>query len=58
MQTARANKSWWALIGVVLGAGWAVYGILGGGKVFLAVMVAASMILGAGGAVFLRQSSD
>lgn len=58
MATAPANKSWWAMIGIVLGAGWAAYGILGGGKVFLAVMVAASMILGAGGAVLLKGSSD
>jgi hypothetical protein len=53
----QTNKTWWALISIVLGAGWAAYGILGGGTVFLAVMVAASMILGAGGAVLGRQSS-
>lgn len=55
MQTPQAQKSWWALVGVVLAAGWAVYGILDGGKVFLAVMVAASMILGAGTAILRKK---
>jgi hypothetical protein len=56
METAQRQKSWWAFIAIVLGAGWAAYGILDGGKVFLAVMVAASMILGGGMAVLSRRS--
>jgi len=51
-------KTWWGFIGVVLGAGWAAYGILGGGKVFLAVMVVASSVLGGGMAMLSRQSRE
>ena len=58
MQGQKTQKTWWAFIGIVLGAGWAAYGILGGGKVFLAVMVAASMILGSGMAVLSRQPRE
>ena len=39
------------LIGIILAAGWAAYGPLGGGTVFLAVMVVASMLLAGGAAV-------
>ena len=55
METAQKKKTWWAFISIVLAAGWAAYGILDGGKVFLAVMVVASMILGGGMAVLGRQ---
>ena len=57
METREPQKSWWALTAIVLGAGWAAYGILDGGKVFLAVMVAATMILGGGTAMLSRRSS-
>jgi hypothetical protein len=54
----KKPKTWWAFVGVVLAAGWAAYGILDGGKVFLAVMVVASMVLGSGMAVLGRQSRE
>jgi len=55
METPQRQKSWWAFISIVLGAGWAAYGILDGGKLFLAAMVAATMILGGGMAVLGRR---
>ncbi|GAB1645342.1 hypothetical protein KRMM14A1259_57650 [Krasilnikovia sp. MM14-A1259] len=50
----KRYRAVWALIGILLGAGWAVYGMTGGGRTFLTVMVVLSMVLGAGGAVLLR----
>jgi hypothetical protein len=41
----RTRSAVWGLIGVLLAAGWATYGILGGNQVFLAVMVALSIVL-------------
>jgi len=54
----QIHKTSWAFLSIVLAAGWAAYGILDGGKVFLAVMVVASMILGGGMAVLRRQSRE
>ena len=49
----------WALIGLILAAGWVAYGFLGNGsQVFLAVMVIATMLLGGGAAILLRGRSD
>jgi hypothetical protein len=44
----------WGLVGIVLAAGWAAYGLLGGGNVFLTVMVVLSIVLGGGVAVLVR----
>jgi fatty acid desaturase len=41
----RARSALWGLIAVILAAGWATFGILGGGQVFLAIMVALSILL-------------
>jgi hypothetical protein len=51
----RTRTSIWGLVAVVLAAGWVAYGILGGGQVFLVVMVVLSILLG-GAAVFLVQT--
>lgn len=48
----RTRTSIWGLVAVVLAAGWVAYGILGGGQVFLVVMVVLSILLG-GAALFL-----
>jgi hypothetical protein len=48
----------WAFVAIVIGAGWAAFGILGNdNQVFLAVMVVITMILGGGTAVLLRRRS-
>ncbi|HEU0031236.1 MAG TPA: hypothetical protein VFQ53_11425 [Kofleriaceae bacterium] len=57
MQARHGRKSSWAFLSIVLAAGWAAYGILDGGKVFLVVMVAATMILGGGLAVLQRSQA-
>ncbi len=51
----QAYGAIWVLIAIVIGAGWAAYGILGGNQVFLAIMVVVTMILGGGAAVLLRR---
>ncbi len=51
----RSYGSIWGLIAIVLAAGWAAYGLIGGGnQVFLALMVVATILLGGGAAVLLR----
>jgi len=54
----KKTKTWWGFTGAVLAAGWAAYGILDGGKVFLAVMVVASMVLGSGMALLGRSREE
>jgi hypothetical protein len=57
----RSYTSIWALIAILLAAGWAAYGIIGGGNpIFLTLMVVATLILGGGAAVLVRtrDSSD
>ena len=57
----RTHTSIWALIAILLAAGWAAYGIIGGGNsIFLTLMVVATIILGGGAAVLVRarDSSD
>jgi fatty acid desaturase len=49
---ARTQSSIRGVIIVIVGAGWAAYGILGGGQVFLAVMMVLSILL-VGGAFAL-----
>jgi hypothetical protein len=48
----RTRSSIWGFVGVLLAAGWAAYGILGGNQVFLAVMVVLSIVL-SGAAIYL-----
>jgi hypothetical protein len=49
----------WALVGLVLGAGWVAYGMLGdGNQVFLTVMIVASMLLGAGTAIVVKRRPE
>jgi hypothetical protein len=49
----RTRSAMWGFFAVLLGAGWAAYGIVGGeSQVFLAVMVALSIVL-AGVATFV-----
>ena len=43
----RTRAAIWGLTGAVLAVGWAAYGIIGGGTIFLAIMVAATIMLGA-----------
>jgi hypothetical protein len=43
----RTRGALWGLVGAVLAAGWATYGITGGSTTSLAIMVAATIILGA-----------
>ena len=57
----RSYASIWAFIAILLAAGWAAYGIIGGGNpIFLTLMVVATIILGGGVAVLVRprDSSD
>lgn len=52
----RSNIVWLAIF--IVSAGWGAYGILGGGRVFLAVMVALStVVLGAASTVFRGRKS-
>jgi hypothetical protein len=49
----RTRSAMWGFFGILLAAGWAAYGIIGGeSQVFLAVMVALSIVL-VGVAVFV-----
>lgn len=49
----RTRSALWGLFGVLLGAGWVAYGIVGAeNQVFLAVMVVLSIVL-AGVATFV-----
>ena len=50
----QTRSSLYALVGVILAAGWAAYGILGGGQVFLAFMVVLTILLGSGIAALVR----
>lgn len=51
----RSYTSIWALIAILLAAGWAAYGLIGGGNpIFLTLMVVATIILGGGVAVLVR----
>jgi hypothetical protein len=57
----RSYTSVWAFIAILLAAGWAAYGLIGGGNpIFLTLMVVATIILGGGAAVLIRprDSSD
>jgi hypothetical protein len=57
----RSHTSIWALIAILLAAGWAAYGIIGGGNpIFLTLIVVATIILGGGAAILVRSrdSSD
>jgi hypothetical protein len=57
----RTYGSIWAFIAILLAAGWAAYGLIGSGNaIFLTLMVVATIILGGGAAVLVRQrdSSD
>jgi phosphate/sulfate permease len=40
----RTRNSIWSLIAVLLAAGWAAYGLLGGGPIFLTIMVVLSIV--------------
>jgi len=55
MRRVMTTRTSMTLIYMLLGAAWGVYGILGGGKVFLAVMVAATLVAAACAAVLRRQ---
>ncbi len=49
----------WGLVGLLLGAGWVAYAMLGGGnRVFLTVMIIASMVGGAGTAILVKPRND
>ena len=51
----RSYGSIWAFIAILLAAGWAAYGLIGGGNaIFLTLMVVATIILGGGVAVLVR----
>jgi hypothetical protein len=42
----RTRSALWGLIGVILGAGWVAFGLLGdGSRVFLTIMIVLSMVL-------------
>ena len=54
--TTQAYGAIWALVAIILGAGWAAYGIIGtSSQIFLVVMVVATMLLAGGTAVLLRR---
>jgi hypothetical protein len=49
----RTRSSIWSLIAVLLAAGWAAYGLLGGGQIFLTIMVVLSIAgFGVAAAIF------
>ncbi|HEY7022740.1 MAG TPA: hypothetical protein VH349_16605 [Ktedonobacterales bacterium] len=51
----RSYGSIWAFVAILLAAGWAAYGLIGGGNaIFLTLMVVATIILGGGVAVLVR----
>jgi hypothetical protein len=55
---AQAYGAIWAFVGILIGAGWAAFGIVGGeNQIFLAIMVVITMVLGGGTAVLLRRRS-
>jgi len=51
----RTRSSLYGLIGIILAAGWVAYGTLGGGQVFLTIMLVLTIVLG-GVATFLFRS--
>ena len=51
----RTQSSIWGVIITIVGAGWAAYGILGGGQIFLAVMLVLSIVLVGGTFVLVRK---
>jgi hypothetical protein len=51
----RMQGSIWGVIIVIFCAGWAAYGILGGGQIFLAVMAVLSILLVGGTAALVRK---
>lgn len=51
----RTYGAIWGLLTLIVGAGWAAYGILGGGNVFLVIMVVLSMGLLGGAGIVLRR---
>jgi hypothetical protein len=53
----RTRSSLWGLFGVILGAGWVAYGMVGdGSRIFLTIMVVLSILL-VGVATFVLRSS-
>ena len=52
---ARMHSSIWGVIIVIVVAGWAAYGILGGGQIFLAVMLVLSILLVGGAFALVRK---
>lgn len=55
----RTRGSIWSLIAVLLAAGWAAYGLLGGNQVFLTVMVVLSIVgFAVAGAIFRVRKSN
>jgi hypothetical protein len=52
---ARTQSSIRGVIIVIVLAGWAAYGILGGGQIFLAVMMVLSILLVGGAFALLRK---
>ncbi len=52
---ARTQSSIRGVIIVIVGAGWAAYGILGGGQIFLAVMLVLSILLVGGAFTLVRK---
>ena len=51
----RMHSSIWGVIIAIVLAGWAAYGILGGGQIFLAVMAVLSILLVGGTAALVRK---
>jgi hypothetical protein len=55
----RSYRSIWALIVILLAAGWAAYGLIGDGSaIFLTIMVVLTIVLSGGAAVLLRARSS
>jgi hypothetical protein len=54
----RTRSSMLGPTAIILGAGWAAYGILGGGQVFLAIMAVLTILLGSGAAFFVRSRTS
>jgi hypothetical protein len=51
----RTFASVLAFIGVLLGAGWVAYGMLGNGdQVFMTIMIVATIVLAGGAAVLMK----
>jgi hypothetical protein len=52
----RVRSSLWGLFGIVLGAGWVAYGLVGNGsRAFLTILVVSSIVL-VGVATFVLRS--